>query len=149
MFRRMYVRHGEKQRQSNRDNATRGAPAIGVAVAAGLTTAAQPARAAAVKWINPAGGSWSFADNWNTNTVPAGGDAVSIINSFRTDFAIQETTDYDATSALASLDINSQMQTELTVNQFGFGTGDLYIGTETLADSNGHATFVQGTSRTH
>jgi hypothetical protein len=119
-----------------------------VAAASLLAGPQLPARGGTVSWINSLGGSWSDATNWNPQTVPVGGDVVSIHTMFLNAITITFIGDYTASNALASLDLSSQRPSDLTITQPGLDN-PLYVGTETIGDSGGHATFSQNINQQH
>ncbi len=49
-------------------------------------------RSATINWINPAGGLWNAATNWNPGTVPGPGDTAIITNAGATVFLTSSTT---------------------------------------------------------
>ena len=88
-------------------------------------TAVAPLFAASWTWVNPAGGGWNTATNWNLSSVPAGAPDTTLIFS--------QSTAYISTNDLAS---------GLSLNQLAFtnGSGPVVLSGNPLNFTNNGAT---------
>jgi hypothetical protein len=120
-------------------NKSRASVVLSLAAVASVPLAlslAVPARAANVSWSSPASGSWVFATNWSTGTVPTSADAVSIAAPGGP-YTVTAGAMVNNTASTGTLSVTQGKGGTRTLNAHVLNTGTLSIGPGATLTLNG------------